>query len=147
MKNIAIISWDPLAGRFYGKQVKDLFGDQVSVQVYSVRDGSVNQLPHRRYDLYMTSTDAFESGSDLRQYLPLDAEITEIELTFLWDVIRRLQKLPAGSRVLFVNLSDKMSREAVSRLNQLGVNQLQFDLYHPGCPSPDMNLYDFVGRI
>ena len=36
MKNIAIISWDPLAGRFYGKQVKDLFGDQVSVQVYSV---------------------------------------------------------------------------------------------------------------
>lgn len=144
MKNIAIISWDPLAGRFYGKQVKDLFGDQVSVQVYSVRDGSVNQLPHRRYDLYITSTDAFESGSDLRQYLPLDAEITEIELTFLWDVIRRLQKLPAGSRVLFVNLSDKMSREAVSRLNQLGVNQLQFDLYHPGCPSPDMNLYDFV---
>ena len=37
-----------------------------------------------------------------------------------------------------------MSREAVSRLNQLVVNQLQFDLYHPGCPSPDMNLYDFV---
>ena len=143
MKNIAVISWDPLAGRFYGKQVKDLFGDLVRVDSYSVRDGSINRL-QKRYDLYMTSTDAFESGSDLRQYLPLDAEITEIELTFLWDVVRRLQKLPAGSRVLFVNLSDKMSREAVSRLNQLGVNQLQFDLYHPGCPVPDMSQYDFA---
>lgn len=37
-----------------------------------------------------------------------------------------------------------MCREAVTRLNQLGVNQLVFDLYHPGAPEPDMGQYDFV---
>ncbi len=143
MKYIAVISWDPLAGQFYGKQVQDLFGSAVSVQVYSVRDGSIAQMK-RRFDLYMSSTDAFESGRDLRQYLPIDGEVMEIHLTFLWSVVRQLQKLPAGSRALFVNLSDKMSREAVSRLDQLGVNQFTMDLYHPGCPLPDMSQYDFV---
>ena len=68
----------------------------------------------------------------------------EIHVTLRWDVVRRLQSLPAGKRALFVNLSDKMCREAVTRLNQLGVNQLVFDLYHPGAPEPDMGQYDFV---
>ncbi len=44
----------------------------------------------------------------------------EIHVTLRWDVVRRLQSLPAGKRALFVNLSDKMCREAVTRLNQLG---------------------------
>ena len=37
-----------------------------------------------------------------------------------------------------------MCREAVTRLNQLGVNQLVFDLYHPARLEPDMGQYDFV---
>ena len=37
-----------------------------------------------------------------------------------------------------------MCREAVSRLNQLGVNQLEGDLYYPGAPEPDMSRYDYV---
>ena len=35
----------------------------------------------------------------------------EIHVTLRWDVVRRLQSLPAGKRALFVNLSDKMCRE------------------------------------
>ena len=131
-KKVAIVALDPQAGRFYAKQIRELFGTRIQISAYSVRDGSVENL--ERADLYMVSTDAFESVGDLRQYIPIDGEVMEIQVTFLWEVVRQLQSLPAGTRVLFVNLSDKMAREAVSRLNQLGVNQLVFEMYYPGSP-------------
>lgn len=131
-KKVAIVALDPQAGRFYAKQLRELFGTRIQISAYSVRDGSVENL--ERADLYMVSTDAFESVGDLRQYIPIDGEVMEIQVTFLWEVVHQLQSLPAGTRVLFVNLSDKMAREAVSRLNQLGVNQLVFEMYYPGSP-------------
>lgn len=142
-QDVAVISLDAYAGQFYTQQVQELFGERITVCSYSVRDGSIEHMP-RRYDLYMVTTDAFDSLGDLHQYVPIDGEMMEIHVTLRWDVVRRLQSLPAGKRALFVNLSDKMCREAVTRLNQLGVNQLAFDLYHPGAPEPDMGQYDFV---
>ena len=142
-KNVAVISLDAYAGQFYAQQVQELFGDRIAVCSYSVRDGSVEHMP-RKYDLYMVTTDAFDSLGDLHQYVPIDGEMMEIHVTLRWDVVHKLQALPAGRKALFVNLSDKMCREAVTRLNQLGVNQLDFDLYHPGAPVPDMSQYDFV---
>ena len=142
-QDVAVISLDAYAGQFYAQQVQELFGERITVCSYSVRDGSIEHMP-RRYDLYMVTTDAFDSLGDLHQYVPIDGEMMEIHVTLRWDVVRRLQSLPAGKRALFVNLSDKMCREAVTRLNQLGVNQLAFDLYHPGAPEPDMGQYDFV---
>ena len=142
-KNVAVIALDAYAGAYYAQQVQALFGKRISTCSYSVRDGSVELMP-RKHDLYMVTTDAFNSLGDMHQYVPLDGELMEIHVTFRWDVVRRLQALPAGRRALFVNLSDKMCREAVSRLNQLGVNQLEFDLYYPGAPEPDMEQYDYV---
>ena len=142
-KDVAVISLDACAGQFYAQQVQELFGDRITVASYSVRDGSVRHMP-RKYDLYMVTTDAFDSLGAIHQYVPIDGEMMEIHVTFRWDVVRSLQSLPAGKRALFVNLSDKMCREAVTRLNQLGVNQLLFDLYYPGIPEPDMSQYDFV---
>ncbi len=142
-KDVAVISLDAYAGQFYAQQVQELFGDRVTVCSYSVRDGSVEHMP-RKYDLYMVTTDAFNSLGDMRRHVPINGEMMEIHVTFRWDVIHRLRSLPAGQRALFVNLSDKMCREAVSRLNQLGVNQLEFDLYYPGAPEPNMDQYEFV---
>ena len=142
-KHVAVISQDAFAGAFYAQQVQGLFGDRVETCSYSVLDGSVELMP-RKYDLYMVTTDAFNSLGDLRRYVPIDGEVMEIHVTFRWDVVRRLQALPAGRRALFVNLSEKMCREAVSRLNQLGVNQLEFDLFFPGAPVPDMSRYDYA---
>ena len=142
-KEVAVIALDSLAGQFYAQQVQELFGNRVSVDSYSVKDGSVS-LISRRYALYMVSTDAFDTVGDLHQHVPIDGEIMEIQVTFRWSVIRQLQALPSGKRALFVNLSQKMCREAVTRLNQLGVNQLVMDLYHPGAPQPDMSRYDYV---
>ncbi|MFQ9915723.1 MAG: hypothetical protein ACLRWQ_04380 [Flavonifractor plautii] len=142
-QDVAVISLDAYAGQFYAQQVQELFGERITVCSYSVRDGSIEHMP-RRYDLYMVTTDAFDSLGDLHEYVPIDGEMMEIHVTLRWDVVRRLQSLPAGKRALFVNLSDKMCREAATRLNQLGSTRWYSSLYHPGAPEPDMGQYDFV---
>ena len=46
-------------------------------------------------------------------------------------MIRRLKEIPAGTRALFVNVTHQMAREAITQLEQSGVNQLQFIPYGP----------------
>ena len=98
-QDVAVISLDAYAGQFYAQQVQELFGERITVCSYSVRDGSIEHMP-RRYDLYMVTTDAFDSLGDLHQYVPIDGEMMEIHVTLRWDVVRRLQSLPAGKRAL-----------------------------------------------
>ena len=83
-KDIAVISLDAYAGQFYAQQVQELFGERVSVWAYSVGDGSVEHIP-RRYDLYMVTTDAFDSVGDMHRYVPIDGEMMEIQVTLRWD--------------------------------------------------------------
>ena len=63
-QDVAVISLDAYAGQFYAQQVQELFGERITVCSYSVRDGSIEHMP-RRYDLYMVTTDAFDSLGDL----------------------------------------------------------------------------------
>ena len=129
-KKVAVIALDPMASRFYGKQVQELFGEYVEVKSYSVLAGTVSQM--ERSDLYLMSTDAFDNREDVPQYIPIDAQISEIHVSYLWEVVKRLQAIPAGTKALFVNLTEKMVREATAGLNQLGVNHLQFIPFYPG---------------
>jgi len=36
------------------------------------------------------------------------------EVSFRWSELRKLKELPAGSRVLFVNMTQTMAREAIA---------------------------------
>lgn len=140
MKNrVAVIAYDEMAGIFYENQIRELFGDLVETRSYSVSGGSVAHL--ERADLYVVSTDAFESSEDAKEFIPLDGETVEIGVTFTKEVLRRLQELPKGTRALFVNLSEKMVREAITRLSQLGLNHIDFTPFYPGAaPVPCVEL-------
>ena len=75
-QDVAVISLDAYAGQFYAQQVQELFGERITVCSYSVRDGSIEHMP-RRYDLYMVTTDAFDSLGNIHQYVPIDGEMME----------------------------------------------------------------------
>ena len=130
VKKVAIVALDPRASAFYGKQVQELFGDYVEVRSYSVREGTISNI--ERADLYMMSTDAFDNREDVPQYIPIDAQISEIHVTYMWDTIKQLRAIPAGTKALFVNMTEKMVREATATLNQLGVNHIGFIPFYPG---------------
>lgn len=129
-KQVAVVALDPRASRFYSDQVQDLFGSRIEVHSYSVRDGSVMKV--QRADLYLLSTDAFESAEEIPLYIPIDGNTMEIQVTYRWDTIRRLQEIGPGTKAYYVNLTEKMAREATSTLNQLGVNHIEFELFYPG---------------
>ena len=128
MKKIAVVALDPLAGASYTKEVRDLFGEYAEVVGYSVRDGSAaGVLP--RADLFAISTDAYGSAEEEARHVPIDSQIMSIEVTFYWETLKKLFEIP---KVLFVNVTSNMAREAITQLSSLGVNHLQFIPYYPG---------------
>lgn len=130
VKKVAIVALDPRASEFYGNQVQELFREYVSVKSYSVREGTISNI--ERADLYLMSTDAFDNRDDVPQYIPIDAQISEIHVTYMWDTIKMLREIPDGTTALFVNMTEKMVREATATLNQLGVNHIKFIPFYPG---------------
>lgn len=131
MKKIAVVALDPLAGASYAKEVRDLFGEYAEVVGYSVRDGSAaGVLP--RADLFAISTDAYGSAEEEARHVPIDSQIMSIEVTFYWETLKKLFEIPQGTKVLFVNVTSNMAREAITQLSSLGVNHLQFIPYYPG---------------
>ena len=130
-KRIAVVALDPLAGASYTKEVRDLFGEYAEVVGYSVRDGSAaGVLP--RADLFAISTDAYGSAEEEARHVPIDSQIMSIEVTFYWETLKKLFEIPQGTKVLFVNVTSNMAREAITQLSSLGVNHLQFIPYYPG---------------
>ena len=134
-KKISIIALDPRAGQSYGRDVESLFGDVADVSVFSVMDGTaMGVLPHA--DLFAASTDAFGSPEELARHVPIDSQTMAVEASFRWQELRRLKELPAGSRVLFVNMTETMAREAIAQLEQFGITQVHWIPFYPGAELP-----------
>lgn len=144
-KRISVITLIPRSGQYYARQVQELFGDQVEVRAYSTGDRSIEKIS--KTDLYLVSTDAFEEAKDQRQYVPADGPVVEIQVNFPKEVVQRLKVIPKGTPVLFVNITHQMAREAITQLEQLGVNQLHFIPYgadsFPPNDSSTLSEHDF----
>ena len=124
-KKISVIALDPRAGKSYGEDIAGLFSDVADVSVFSVLDGSAAGVLDRA-DLFVASTDAYGSPEELAKHIPLDSQTMAVEVSFRWSDLRKLKALPAGSKVLFVNMTQTMAREAIAQLEQFGVTHVQW---------------------
>lgn len=130
-KRIAIVSLDARAGESYGREVKSLFGNYADISVYNVQDGSaMGILP--RADLFVVSTDAYGSAEEVARHVPMDCPTMAVEVSFRWSELRKLKNIPEGTKVLFVNMTQTMAREAITQLNQFGINHIQLIPFYPG---------------
>ena len=130
-KTISVVALDPRAGSFYADEIQALFGKYVSVRMYSVRDGSA--MGHlEQADLFVVSTDAFDTTEEMQQHIPADCQVMGIEVSYRWSTIQKLREIPKGTRALFVNMTLKMAREGITQLEHLGVNHLELIAYYPG---------------
>ena len=119
-KKISVIALDPRAGKSYGEDIAGLFSDVADISVFSMLDGSAAGVLERA-DLFVASTDAYGSPEELAKHIPLDSQTMAIEVSFRWSELRKLKELPAGSKVLFVNMTETMAREAIAQLEQFGI--------------------------
>lgn len=144
-KRISVITLIPRSGQYYARQVQELFGSQIEVRAYSTGDRSVEKIG--KTDLYLVSTDAFEEADDQFQYVPADGSVVEIHVSFSKEVIQRLKTIPKGTSALFVNATQQMAREAITQLEQLGVNQVHFIPYGADSISPEYNLLQILENV
>ncbi len=139
-KKISVIALDPRAGESYRADIARLFGDAADISMFSMLDGSAaGVLDHA--DLFVASTDAYGSPEELQRHIPIDSQTMAVEVSFRWRELRRLKELPAGSRVLFVNMTQTMAREAIAQLEQFGITHVQWVPFYPGAPEvPDAQI-------
>lgn len=129
-KIISVVALDPRAATFYAQEIRGLFGKYADVRVYSVRDGSaMGVLP--RADLFTISTDAYGSAEEVARHIPIDCQSMGLEVAYRWSTLQKLEKIPKGTRALYVNMTDTMAREAIAQLEQLGVNHIHFIPFYP----------------
>ncbi len=139
-KKISVIALDPRAGESYRSDIARLFGEAAEISAFSVLDGSASGVLDRA-DLFVASTDAYGSPEELLRHIPIDSQTMSVEVSFRWSELRKLKELPAGSRVLFVNMTQTMAREAIAQLEQFGVTHIQWIPYYPGAPEvPDAHI-------
>lgn len=130
-KRISIVSLDTRAGQSYGREVRSLFGEYADISVYNVQDGSaMGFLP--KADLFVISTDAYGSAEEVARHIPMDCQTMAVEVSFRWSELRKLKEIPKGTRVLFVNMTQTMAREAITQLNQFGINHIHLIPFYPG---------------
>ncbi|MCI9120624.1 MAG: sigma 54-interacting transcriptional regulator [Oscillibacter sp.] len=132
-KRITVIALDPQAGESYRSDIAQLFGGVAEISAFSVLDGSAAGVLDRA-DLFVASTDAYGSPEELLRHIPIDSQTMAVEVSFRWRELRKLKKLPAGSPVLFVNMTQTMAREAIAQLEQFGITHVRWIPFYPGAP-------------
>ena len=132
-KKISVIALDPRAGISYRSDSARLFGEVADISVFSMLDGSASGVLDRA-DLFVASTDAYGSPEELMRHIPIDSQTMAVEVSFRWSELRKLKELPAGSRVLFVNMTQTMAREAIAQLEQFGITHIHWIPFYPGAP-------------
>ena len=139
-KKISVIALDPRAGASYCSDIARLFGEAVDISAFSVLDGSAAGVLDRA-DLFVASTDAYGSPEELLRHIPIDSQTMAVEVSFRWSELRKLKELPAGSRVLFVNMTQTMAREAIAQLEQFGITHIHWIPFYPGAEEvPDARI-------
>ena len=139
-KKSSVIALDPRAGESYKSDIEKLFADVAEVSAFSMLDGSAAGVLDRA-DLFVASTDAYGSPEELMRHIPIDSQTMAVEVSFRWSELRKLKELPAGSRVLFVNMTQTMAREAIAQLEQFGVTHIQWIPFYPGAAEvPDVHI-------
>lgn len=130
-KIISIVTLDPRAGKSYAADVEQLFGEYAKINIYNVRDGSaMGVLPWA--DLFVVSTDAYGSAEEVARHVPIGCQTMAVEVSFRWSELRKLKEIPKGTKVLFVNMTQTMAREAIAQANQFGINHIHLIPFYPG---------------
>lgn len=139
-KKISVIALDPRAGASYCSDIARLFGGAADISAFSVLDGSAAGVLDRA-DLFVASTDAYGSPEELVRHIPIDSQTMAVEVSFRWSDLRKLKEIPAGSRVLFVNMTQTMAREAIAQLEQFGITHIHWIPFYPGAAEvPDVHI-------
>ena len=145
-KSIGIISDLLRIAEYYGKTLRELFGDIVDIYPCSLEDGSIRDL--RKCDLYLCTCTSYELMHNpwADAFLPPKELTVQYAVNFTKQAVLQLKSYPVGTRAILSNQNRHMALESISQLYHLGITNIEFFPYAPEMERiPDVDLAFVLG--
>ncbi|MBU0936234.1 MAG: PAS domain-containing protein [Spirochaetes bacterium] len=137
MPAISVISGSSQTCRSTAMQLAFYFGASITVHEYAL---DIPGLMPPVSDLYLFTSSAAHQEFLASTVLPTNADCLLGSRTLDPGKLERLSVLPAASRILLVNDSANTCREVIQLLQQVGLDDIEWISWYPGCPSPEPSI-------
>lgn len=138
-KRVAVMCVSKKSNEFYSNYLEDIFAKTIEFFYYSLdENGFENMIKADLYLVCSTSSNVFEYSMSC---IPENSNVVISSITLKKNSIEKVKNIPKDSNVLMVNLSKNMAMEAISTLNRIGINDINFIPLGPIDNMKDINEY------
>lgn len=138
-KRVAVMCVSKKSNEFYSDYLEAIFAKNIDFFHYSLdENGFENMIKADLYLVCSTSSNVFEYSMSC---IPENSNVVISSITFKKNSIKKVKQIQKDSNVLMVNLSKNMAMEAISTLNRIGINDINFIPLGPIDNMKDINEY------
>ena len=130
-KKIAVLNKSKKTKEIFEKQLKTYFEDEVKIKSFSVEEG-INQKI--KADLIIA---AKIMKDKIDNYVKKGVDVIYARRSLSISALQKLIDIPKGKNVLFVNNARITLDEAVSFVNEVGIDHINILPYCPGMETPE----------
>ena len=139
MKSIALITGSRDTANALLRQLNVFLDNQVVLNVYIIDEGTA--LPLEEDLQVFSSRTLYDEVAN--QYGKMSKPQIIGNRTVNYDVLDELVSIPHGTRVLLVNDVEESAVEVLDALLEIGLDQMAFTVYYPGC-DVDVNNFEIA---
>ena len=153
MKKITILAIEKEISNFFTNELKKIFGEMIEIDFRHMEMEPVPPIYNTDLILY---TDP-EILNNLIYTIKCDAPTLMMKRTITREALRKIKKIPSGSKALVANINQYMANETMALIYQLGVTDIKLFPYYESKQSfpedvnyiivPDSKPYDFLPEI
>ena len=130
-KIIAVLNKSKKTKEIFEKQLKTYFEDEVEIRSYSVEEGIDKKIDA---DLIIA---AKIMKDNIDKYVKKGVDLIYARRSLSISDLKKLIDIPKGKNVLFVNNARITLNEAVSFVNEVGIDHINILPYCPGMKTPE----------
>ncbi len=128
MKRIFVITMESRAVREYSENLRWFFSGLAEVDGISIKEGP--PAAKVKADVVLISNQTILP--EAKPYLPDDAPVEYVDISFARRDVQQLESLPPGSRALLVDYKEYMAISLAALLNEFGIRHVDLIPYAPG---------------
>ena len=130
-KKIAVLNKSKKTKEIFEKQLKTYFEDEVKIISFSVEEGIEKKI---NADLIIAAKIMKE---EITKYVKKGVDVIYARRSLSISALQKLIDIPKGKNVLFVNNARITLDEAVSFVNEVGIDHINILPYCPGMETPE----------
>lgn len=148
MKKIGLIMDNLIAAEEYRNELYSVLGGSVTIDIISFSNYRKDLVSD--VDLFVLHNNYLTKELDIQIELPMGIPLVDIRLDYTIETIERLKQYPNGTRCILMNATNGFTTEAMLRLYQLGIRNIEWIPYSQGnrfLPEADMVVTPGEGQV